>query len=153
MKLFERSPAHWLFWTGAVYLMVVLYSIGNKKSIEPTVVQLIWLMCLILPFAVPPIGRWLNLDIEWDRKMLEWFSRKSDHKYQPEGLGASEYTEAKEFKPKDPSNTYYRIGLTNDNRISFQMGWSEITMNAQGVQNMIDQLKLFKQQISNNETN
>ncbi len=47
---------------------------------------------------------------------------------------------------KDPV-TFYRLGLTNNNRISFQMGYTEITMNHAGVQQMIDQLEFFQSQL------
>jgi hypothetical protein len=46
-----------------------------------------------------------------------------------------------------PVVTFYRLGLTDNNRISFQMGYSEITMNAGGVDNMIKQLQVFRDQI------
>lgn len=48
---------------------------------------------------------------------------------------------------KTPATTYYRLGITSDNRVSFQMGYGEITMNSLGVDNLIKQLELFKQQI------
>lgn len=51
-------------------------------------------------------------------------------------------------KKEKPHTTFYRIGITDSNRITFQMGYSEITMNKQGVQNLIDQLELFKNQIN-----
>jgi hypothetical protein len=50
------------------------------------------------------------------------------------------------LKEKDPV-TFYRLGLTNNNRISFQMGYTEITMSAAGCQQMIDQLTFFQSQL------
>ena len=50
--------------------------------------------------------------------------------------------------PKDPDpKIYYRFGVTDNNRISFQMGYSEITMNKQGCQNLINQLTFFMNQL------
>lgn len=50
--------------------------------------------------------------------------------------------------PKEkPANTYYRIGLTDNNRVSFQMGYSEITMTALGVDQLIAQLEVFRNQL------
>lgn len=46
-----------------------------------------------------------------------------------------------------PPTTYYRLGITNNSRVSFQMGYSEITMNADGVDNMIRQLQVFRDQV------
>lgn len=51
-------------------------------------------------------------------------------------------------EPKKPATTYYRLGLTSDNRVSFQMGYSEITMNAAGIDNMVKQLELFRDMIN-----
>ena len=46
-----------------------------------------------------------------------------------------------------PPTTYYRLGITNNSRVSFQMGYSEIIMNADGVDNMIRQLQVFRDQV------
>jgi hypothetical protein len=48
---------------------------------------------------------------------------------------------------KKPAQTIYRLGITDDNRVSFQMGYSEITMNKQGVDNLIQQLAVFRDQL------
>ena len=54
--------------------------------------------------------------------------------------------------PKDTGGKIvYSIGLTDDNRVSIVMGYSSMTMNAAGVQQMIEQLELFKSQIEKNE--
>jgi hypothetical protein len=50
-------------------------------------------------------------------------------------------------EPEKPATTYYRLGITDTSRVSFQMGYSEITMNADGVDNMIRQLQVFRDQI------
>ena len=49
--------------------------------------------------------------------------------------------------PKPEPKTYYTFGLTDDNRLSFTMGYTTLTMNHTGVQNLIDQLEFFKNQI------
>lgn len=50
-----------------------------------------------------------------------------------------------------PAVSYYRLGITDNNRVSFQMGYSEITLNSQGVDNLIAQLELFRDQIKEQE--
>lgn len=50
-------------------------------------------------------------------------------------------------EPEKPIITYYRLGLTNNGRVSFQMGQTEITMNSDGINNMIKQLEVFRDQI------
>ena len=47
---------------------------------------------------------------------------------------------------KDPI-TYYSIGHTDDNRVTLRMGYTTLTMNYVGVQNLIDQLELYKDQL------
>ena len=49
--------------------------------------------------------------------------------------------------PEKPVTTFYRLGITSNSRVSFQMGYSEITMNADGVDNMIKQLQVFRDQV------
>lgn len=49
--------------------------------------------------------------------------------------------------PEKPATVFYRIGVTDNNRVSLQMGYSEITMNADGVDNLIKQLQVFRDQV------
>lgn len=49
--------------------------------------------------------------------------------------------------PESPAMVYYRIGITDNNCVSLAMGYSEITMNKEGVQNLIDQLTVFMNQL------
>ena len=48
---------------------------------------------------------------------------------------------------KDPT-TYYSIGHTDDNRVTLRMGYTTLTMNYVGVQNLIDQLELYQSQLN-----
>ena len=55
-------------------------------------------------------------------------------------------------QPKERTGkTCYSVGLTDDNRVSLIVGYSSIHMNSVGVQQLIDQLVLFKNQIESNE--
>ena len=51
----------------------------------------------------------------------------------------------------EAGKTAYSIGLTDNNRVSLTVGYSSLTMNSVGVQQMIDQLALFKSQIESDE--
>jgi hypothetical protein len=54
--------------------------------------------------------------------------------------------------PKERTGkTCYSVGMTDDNRVSLIVGYGSVTMNAAGVQLLIDQLTLFKNQIESNE--
>jgi hypothetical protein len=55
--------------------------------------------------------------------------------------------------PEKPARTYYRLGLTDNNRVSFQMGYSEITMNREGCQQVIDQITFFMNQLDKGNNN
>lgn len=79
--------------------------------------------------------------------MFNWFKKKDAGnviKF-PEPKAVPYVEPPKE--PEKPATTYYRLGITNNSRVSFQMGYSEITMNADGVNNMIKQLEVFRDQI------
>ena len=148
MKLFDRTGGYYLFWTGAVYFAVGMYCIFVNNFCPAWLAQLVWIVTITLPFAIPPFGRWLNMSIDWDRKMFDWF-KKPDYtnvvKF-PEQPKAVPYIEPPPL-PEKPVTTYYRLGITNTSRVSLQMGYSEITMNAEGVDNMIKQLQVFRDQI------
>ena len=50
-----------------------------------------------------------------------------------------------------PPTVFYRFGITDQNRLAFQMGYSEITMNRAGVQSLIDQLEFYKERMDDGE--
>ena len=55
-------------------------------------------------------------------------------------------------EPEQPAKIFYRLGLTDNNRVAFSMGYSEVTMNSAGVQRMIDQLEFYKSQLEDEPT-
>lgn len=50
-----------------------------------------------------------------------------------------------------PAHTYYRLGLTDNNRLAFSMGYSEITLSRLGVEHMIQQLQVFRDQLDKDD--
>jgi hypothetical protein len=56
-------------------------------------------------------------------------------------------------KKEEPAKIFYRLGLTDNNRVAFSMGYSEITMNKEGCQQMIDQLTFFQSQLYDEDDN
>ena len=147
MKLFGRSGGYYLFWTGAVYLLFGLSLIGTDYTV---LAGPIWILVLTLPFAIPPFGRWLNMDITWDKNMFNLFGKKEakDNVYTLPKLVEPPKPEPKK---EEPAKIYYRLGLTDNNRVAFSMGYSEITMNKAGCQQMIDQLRFFQKQLSDDD--
>ena len=80
--------------------------------------------------------------------MFDWFKKR-------------EYTNVIKFpevktpyieppKEKDPA-IHYTIGHTDDNRVTMRMGYTTLMMNYHGVQNLIDQLELYQQQLHKEE--
>lgn len=84
--------------------------------------------------------------------MFDWFKKKTSDTSNvvkfPEPK-AVPYVEPP--KVEEPAKIFYRFGVTDKNRLAFQMGYSEITMNKQGVQNLIDQLNFFMNQLEDEE--
>lgn len=86
--------------------------------------------------------------------MFEFFKRKGkeDNKVIPfpEPKAVPPMPEVKPPK-EEPATIYYRFGITDNGRLAFQMGYSEITMNRTGVQNLIKQLEFFKDQMDEDQ--
>ena len=156
MKLFGRTGGYYLFWTGFVYFWVGMY-LAFTHAAHVEYASAIWVCVLALPFAIPPLGRYLNMSVEWDKKMFNWFNKDKepsnvipfpDHRdYGIDDKDALPLPETKQPAPRKESKTYYTMGLTDDNRVSLIMGYTTLTMNDVGVQQLIDQLEFFKNQL------
>jgi len=85
--------------------------------------------------------------------MFDFFRRKTAKEYMDEASNVYSLPKpalvpaAPEPKKEEPAKIYYRLGLTDNNRVAFSMGYSEITMNHEGIQQMIDQLTFFQSQL------
>ena len=58
---------------------------------------------------------------------------------------------APEPEPEKPGRVFYRLGLTDNNRVALSMYYGELTMNGPGVQRLIDQLEFYKSQLTEDE--
>lgn len=153
MRLFERHGGYWLFWCSAIYLALGLYCALYYKDIPPAAVQLPWLFVIAGPFLIPSLGRWLNMSVDWDKKMFNWLTNKKESNVVPFPAQA-EYGDGDSpppQEPKKPAVTYYSLGMTSENRVELKMGYSAITMNHDGLCNLIDQLEVFKKQLAKYE--
>jgi hypothetical protein len=144
MKLFGRSGGYYLFWCSFIYLVVGLTCAVYYKAVQPEYVQIVWLLAMATPLLVPPVARYFNME----PLMFDLFKRNKMPKNVVPFPAPKEvpYVEPPPA-PEKPATTYYRLGITSNSRVSFQMGYSEITMNADGVENMIRQLQVFRDQI------
>ena len=85
--------------------------------------------------------------------MFDWFKGKK------EASNVVKFPEPKAVPPmpeveppaEEPAKVFYRFGVTDKNRVAFQMGYSELTMNKQGCQNLIDQLTFFMDQLEDED--
>lgn len=155
MKLFERTDGYWIFYISAAYFTVGMWSI--YKGAELVWLGPLYVVFLAMPFWFPPLGRAINLDVTWDQKMFDFFRFKKNVETtnvvkfpEPKSVPPVPYVEPPKPSEK-PATVFYRLGVTDNNRLAFQMGHSEITMNKQGVQNMIDQLAFFMNQLEDDE--
>jgi hypothetical protein len=98
-----------------------------------------------LPLMCNPLARWLNMK---ETHMFDWMKKnKMPANVVPFPAPQAVPKVEPPKEPEKPVSTYYRLGITNNGRVSFQMGYSEITMNAGGIDNMIKQLECFRDQI------
>lgn len=81
--------------------------------------------------------------------MFDWFKRLSYSnvvKFPEQIKVPTPYIE-----PPNKELEYYSIGVTSENRITFKTGISTLTMNREGVENLIQQLAVFRDQIKEEE--
>ena len=78
--------------------------------------------------------------------MFDWFKKRDYSNVVPMFPDQVPFDD-EPLVPKKESKTYYTFGLTDDNRIAFQMGYTTLTMNRDGIQDLIMQLEFFKNQL------
>jgi hypothetical protein len=54
-------------------------------------------------------------------------------------------------EPEQPAKIFYRLGLTDNNRVAFSLSYGEVTMNRDGVQRLIDQLEFYRDQLDEDD--
>jgi hypothetical protein len=59
------------------------------------------------------------------------------------------YEPPKEEKKRE--HTFYRLGITDNDRVSFSMGYSEITMDAAGCDSLIAAITTFRDMLPKKE--
>ena len=142
MKLFGRSSGYYMFWTSFVYFWVGMY-FAFSHAASPEYATLGYILALSAPLWCPPVARYFNME----PLMFNLFGKKDKEPSNvvpfPEQPKAVPYVEPP-AEPEKPAHTYYRLGLTDNNRVSFTMGYSEITMNAAGVNSMIKLLETYR---------
>ena len=148
MKLFGRSSGYYLFWTGFVYFWIGMY-LAFTQAARPEIATLGFVLVLSIPLWCPPVARYFNMEPLMFNLFGKKDSESKDNVYNlPTAKAVPKMPEVEPPKEKEePAKIYYRMGLTDNNRVAFSMGYSEITMNKAGCQQMIDQLRFYKSQL------
>jgi hypothetical protein len=143
MKLFGRTSGYYLFWAGFVYFWAGMY-LAVTHAASPEFATLGFILALSVPLWCPPVARYFNME----PVMFDLFRKNKMPKNVVPFPAPKAVAPVKPPTPeeKDPT-TYYSIGHTDDNRVTLRMGYTTLTMNYQGVQNLIDQLELYQQQL------
>ena len=143
MNLFGRSSGYYLFWTAFVYFWVGMY-LAFTHAAHTEYASLGFVLALSVPLWCPPVARYFNMD----PLMFDFFKKKDNT---PSNVVPFPEPEPKPVPqidpPEKPAQTFYRLGLTDNNRVSFTMGYSEITMNAAGINTMIRLLETYRDQL------
>lgn len=142
MKFFGRTSGYYLFWTGFVYFWVGMY-LAFTHAAPAEFATLGFVLALSVPLWCPPVARHFNME----PLMFDFFKKREYSNVVPfPKPEAVPYIEAPAPKEKDPA-IHYTIGHTDDNRIAFRIGYSTLTMNRIGAQQLIDQLELYQSQL------
>lgn len=150
MKLFGRTSGYYLFWTSFVYFWAGMY-IAFTRAGYAEYASLGYVLALSIPLWCPPVARYFNMS----PLMFDLFKKKDKEPTNvvkfPEPKAVPKMPEVAPPREEPAPTIFYRIGVTDQNRIAFSMGHKEITMNKRGAQQMIDQLKVFMDQIDDEE--
>jgi len=145
MKWFERTGGYWLFWWSAVYFVIGMLDLFVLKTDLFPLTQLAWLCIIALPLVCNPLARWLNMK---ENTMFDLFKKnKMPANVVPFPAPRAVAPVEPPAPPEKDPTTYYSIGHTDDNRVTLRMGYTTLTMNSAGVQNLIDQLELYQSQL------
>lgn len=146
MKLFGRTPGYYLFWAGAIYVLV---GIANAflKLVDPTLLSIAWILCLMVPLTFKSVADYFNMSTIWDQ-LAPRKSTMSDYKDNVYNLPTPKLVPPMP-EVETPAVPAYQIGRTEDGRITLRMGtnhqWSQISMNDEGVDALIRMLEAAKE--------
>jgi hypothetical protein len=79
--------------------------------------------------------------------MFEWFKKPDYKNVVPMFPDQVPYIE----QPK-PEELHYSIGITSEDRIALKIGYTTLTMNKAGCEDLIEQLEVFVKQLKQKET-
>jgi hypothetical protein len=78
--------------------------------------------------------------------MFDWFKKPDYANVVPIFSDQVSYVE-----PPQPEELHYSIGITSEDRIALKIGYTTLTMNKTGCENLIEQLEVFIKQLKQEE--
>ena len=142
MKIFGRSSGYYLFWTSFVYFCVGMY-LAFTHADHAEYASLGYVLALSVPLWCPPVARYFNME----PVMFDLFKKNKTPTNVVPFPAPQAVPSVEPPEPKKEPKIYYTFGLTDDNRLTFHMGYTTLTMNREGAQQLIDQLEFFKSQL------
>ena len=147
-KFFGRTGGYYLFWTGFIYLVIGITCALYYKEVRPELVQAVWIIVIALPFLVPPVGRYFNMSVEWDRNMFGWRKKQIAEQVAKDIGDLPETVETPEVEePKDTfdaTESTYTIGRNKSGntqlRMKLEHGSATLTLAPDAVVDLIEQL-------------
>lgn len=154
--LFGRTGGYYLFWASFVYFWIGMYSIFVNRFLSTEVIQIAWISVLALPFLVPPLGRWFNMDITWDQRLFS--NKKGDKQVEtddnvvkfPYAVEPDPQPTAEELRKQEEEDNrpVYQVGTTMSGRVTLRLGtdshWTSLSFSNEGVDRLIALLQAAK---------
>lgn len=142
MKLFGRTGGYYLFWAGAIYLLVGATN-AYLKLVDSAILSIVWVACLLVPLTIKPVADYFNMSTIWDhlKPRTPIMNDYTDNVYNlptPKLVPTMPLVE-------EPAQPAYQIGVTEDGRVTLRLGnghqWSQISMNDAAVDTLIRMLE------------
>jgi hypothetical protein len=134
MKLFGRSSGYYLFWVGFVYFWVGMYFAFTQYA-HSEYATLGFVLALSVPLWCPPVARYFNME----PVMFDLFNRREYPKLETPPTWKTEVP-----VPKEKDQEAYFVGKTVEGKVLLRIGYSTLTMNNLGVDQLIRMLEAAK---------
>jgi hypothetical protein len=115
---------------------------------NPTWATLLLIGLMLIPLIVPPVGRWINLDITWDLELIKRFKKEEKMNDNVYNLPTPKLVPPMPKTPKLPASEKqsYSVGVDNTGNtiltIYTDTVRTSLTMNDPGVRRLIKMLEI-----------
>lgn len=144
MKLFGRTGGYYLFWAGAIYIVAGLAN-AYLKLMDPTLLSMTWVLCLIVPLTVRPIADYFNMSTIWDQLKPRTPVMDEEQKDNVYNLPTPKLVPPAPQVRVPPLPPVYQVGKSEDGRITLAIGssgyGSTLHMTNEGTRQLIKMLE------------